>query len=342
MGGAQPIRRRVIVPRWVGMPAPVPAAPASGVRDSRRRENYRPAHDETPCASALSLGEGVFVSDPDALLALLGGEEPIARTRLRTRDHPSEHHASALEQLDDNEVTVDEEGEDDDDDSQPTPTLLTVADALVLYRRWQPFADELAREIHQRVACAVSRDELESIAREALWRVSRRFDPSRGVSFINWAKWRVEGALLDALRLRRIRVRDGRVLGTIDRLHAFLRGRIRFGDRGSLRDEHAKWLAAWGAVSGVRAAGVDAAYADARSPEDALAFAQQLATLDGVIEELEPREAELIKLLYFGEATLDEAGLLLGLSKSWLSRIHGTALESLRRGMIRAVPPAQR
>ena len=225
--------RRVIVPRWVGTPAPVPAAPASGVRGSRRLENSRPAHHETPCVLApLLLGEGVFVSDPDALLALLGGEEPIARTRLRTRDHPSEHDASALE---DDELTV-EEGEDDDSYSQPTPTLLTVADALVLYRRWQPFADELACEIHRRVAHAVSRGELESIAREALWHVSRRFDPSRGVSFINWAKWRVEGALLDALRLRRIRVRDGRVLGTIDRLHVFLRGRIRFGYRAGLRD----------------------------------------------------------------------------------------------------------
>jgi len=61
-----------------------------------------------------------------------------------------------------------------------------------------------------------------------------------------------------------------------------------------------------------------------------------------LIEELEPREAELIKLIYFGEATLDEARLLLGLSKSWLSRLHGFALESLRRGLIRAVPPAQR
>ncbi|CAN5800232.1 FliA/WhiG family RNA polymerase sigma factor [soil metagenome] len=207
---------------------------------------------------------------------------------------------------------------------------------------WQPYADELARQVHGRIARAISRRDLESIAREALWRMARRFDPSRGVPFIYSAKQRVEGALIDALQLRRIRVRYGRVLGTIDRLNVFLRGRVRFAERESLREEHAAWLTTWGAISGVRAGGADAVSADARSPEDHLTIAQQSATLDDVIEALEPREAELIKLLYFGEATLDEAGLLLGLSKSWLSRLHVEALASLRRSLIRAVPPALR
>jgi len=345
MGGAQPIRRRVIVPRWVAT-----AATTNGVRDSRRRESSPPKTRQenlAPRASALPLGEGVFVSDPDALLALLDGDEPTAQAR-RTHAHPSEHDdnsASAREQLEDDEVTVDEAGDaEDDGDSQPAPPppLLAVADALVLYEMWQPYADELARQVHRRIARAISRRDLESIAREALWRMARRFDPSRGVPFIYSAKQRVEGALIDALQLRRIRVRYGRVLGAIDRLNVFLRGRVRFAERESLREEHAEWLTTWGAISGVCAAGADAVFADARSPEDHLTIAQQSATLDEVIEALEPREAELIKLLYFGEATLDEAGLLLGLSKSWLSRLHVEALESLRRSLIRAVPPALR
>jgi len=320
------------------------------VRDSRRCESSPPKpktrHEKlAPRCAALPLGEGVFVSDPDALLALLDGEEPTKRPR-RTRVQSSEHddNASAREQLEDDEVTGDDDVDDDGGSASqpPTPPLLAEAEALVFYRQWQPYADELARQVHRRIARAISRGDLESIAREALWGMARRFDPSRGVPFISWAKWRVEGALIDALQLRRIRVRDGRVLGTIDRLRVFRRGRPRLGDRESLREEHAEWLATWGAVSGVRAAGVDVASDDARSPEDDLAFAQQSATLDDVIEELEPREAELIKLLYFGEATLVEAGLLLGLSKSWLSRLHAEALESLRRGLIRAVPPALR
>ena len=44
------------------------------------------------------------------------------------------------------------------------------------------------------------------------------------------------------------------------------------------------------------------------------------------IEELPEKERKLIKMYYFQNKTLEEAGQKLGLSKSWTSRLHARAL----------------
>ena len=221
--------------------------------------------------------------------------------------------------------------------SEATSAAATVShgEALTLFRQWQRVADALARQVHRRVRRAITREEFESIAREALWFAARRFDPSRGVPFMQFARRRVEGAIVNALRLRRIKVRSGRAVGSVDRLHLFLTGRTRFADRESLREERARWLVT------VKEFSAPALGDAALSPEDAVALAEESSSLRAAIAELAPREREreLMELLYFGDATLDEAGLLLGLSKSWLSRIHGCALESVRRTLLRERRP---
>ena len=47
------------------------------------------------------------------------------------------------------------------------------------------------------------------------------------------------------------------------------------------------------------------------------------------IESLPDKERKLVKMYYFQNKTLEEAGTDLGLSKSWTSRLHARALEIL-------------
>jgi RNA polymerase sigma factor for flagellar operon FliA len=47
------------------------------------------------------------------------------------------------------------------------------------------------------------------------------------------------------------------------------------------------------------------------------------------IEELPEKERKLVKMYYFQNKTLEEAGYKLGLSKSWTSRLHARALNLL-------------
>jgi hypothetical protein len=55
--------------------------------------------------------------------------------------------------------------------------------------------------------------------------------------------------------------------------------------------------------------------------------------LKAEIERLPEKERAIVELHHFGDATIEEAGLLLGVDKSWASRLHTRALDLLRRAL---------
>ncbi len=59
-------------------------------------------------------------------------------------------------------------------------------------------------------------------------------------------------------------------------------------------------------------------------------FEQLQKTLTWVIEQLPTQERTTLKLYYFQQLPFNEIGKRLGLSESWVSRIHKRALEQLR------------
>lgn len=67
-----------------------------------------------------------------------------------------------------------------------------------LLRRWEP----LVRRLVSRLGGAEEREDLEQVARIALWQAARRFDPARGHRFSTFAYPTIQGALLQHLRDR--------------------------------------------------------------------------------------------------------------------------------------------
>jgi RNA polymerase sigma-B factor len=67
-----------------------------------------------------------------------------------------------------------------------------------LLRQWEP----LVRRLAGRWGSAAEREDLEQVARIALWQAARRFDPARGHPFISYAVPTIQGALLQHLRDR--------------------------------------------------------------------------------------------------------------------------------------------
>jgi RNA polymerase sigma-B factor len=67
-----------------------------------------------------------------------------------------------------------------------------------LLRQWEP----LVRRLAGRWGNAAEREDLEQVARIALWQAARRFDPARGHPFITYAFPTIQGALLQHLRDR--------------------------------------------------------------------------------------------------------------------------------------------
>ena len=67
----------------------------------------------------------------------------------------------------------------------------------------------------------------------------------------------------------------------------------------------------------------------AKNSEQVAQFQQLKDHMKSSIELLPSKERKLIKMYYFQNKTLEEAGADLGLSKSWTSRLHARALEML-------------
>jgi RNA polymerase sigma factor for flagellar operon FliA len=177
---------------------------------------------------------------------------------------------------------------------------------------------------------------------------ARSFDPSRGVPFKRWASLRIRGSIIDALR------QSGNVPR---RVHARLRA-IEAGDRmqDALLEEDSAAPATDASDADHRLgnylAGIATAMAmgllatptgpdpeDVRdqteSAEDQLARAELVSIVREAVERQPEAERHLLKRHYFDGVQFDEAAKELGLSKSWASRIHARAIESLAKEMRR-------
>ncbi|HEY1696576.1 MAG TPA: sigma-70 family RNA polymerase sigma factor [Polyangiaceae bacterium] len=198
-----------------------------------------------------------------------------------------------------------------------------------------------ARQVLGRAGRSVTLDDLRSFGREGLLQAARTFDERHGVPFRRWANMRVKGAMLDGVRqwaslprkvyqeMRGVEAAD-HVLATYeeqdekqpasspeaadDRLGSYLAGMataIAFGTMvGAPRDE----------------VGDDG---KSITPEDRLGEAETLALVRSVVAKLPDQERALIERHYFEGETLEKAAAGIGLSKSWGSRLHARAIESI-------------
>lgn len=207
-------------------------------------------------------------------------------------------------------------------------------------------AVQLARRIGR---SPVTLDDLRSFGREGLLTAARSFDASRGVPFRRWANLRVRGAMIDGVRqwgeLPRRVYRELRAMEAADhvlesyaeedaadpahtpeaadaRLTAYLAG-----------------MATAIAVGTVAPATREEALDEGRqaTPESLVGELELVTKLRAIVASLPDRERTLVERHYFGGETLDAAAMSLGLSKSWGSRLHARAIESIGRQLRKLV-----
>lgn len=172
-----------------------------------------------------------------------------------------------------------------------------------------------------------------------------RFDPARGVRFQTFAVPRIRGAILDAVRAndwapRSVRTRQRAMAAAAAALEARLR---RSPTPEELRRELGLTARAFDALSLDVTRGslselgphVDQLADFSNDPAEALERAEESRLLWESIASLAPRERQVILLYYVEDRTLKEIGDLLGVSESWICKIHAkamrTVLEHLRQ-----------
>jgi RNA polymerase sigma factor for flagellar operon FliA len=221
-------------------------------------------------------------------------------------------------------------------DSPPTPEVLARFHAEL------DLVDIVARQIGRRLPPSVaSTDDLRSFGREGLLSAARTFDASRGVPFRRWANVRIRGAIIDGVRQwgdmpRRV-YRELRAIEAGDRmLEAYDEE-----DAGGApttpeaADERlSSYLAgiataiAVGTVCVTKRENVDLDGRNA-TPEALVMDREVLGLVQAIVEQLPPQERTLVERHYFAGETLDAIASSMGLSKSWGSRLHARAIESI-------------
>ena len=208
-----------------------------------------------------------------------------------------------------------------------------------LIEQYLPYAASIAGRVMQTLSSAVDFDDVMCNARLGLLEAARKFDPTMNVDFKTFAYYRIKGAVYDGLRKT----------GWIPRA---LYAKIKFEQASNeylqfvaerqgasarlVENEMGEIYDTVNSLASIYVISLDAAEEateiedqKAKNLEHSAEFQQVKKMMKGAIESLPEKERKLVKLYYFQNKTLEEAGTLLGLSKSWTSRLHARALEIL-------------
>jgi len=211
---------------------------------------------------------------------------------------------------------------------------LRVKDAFDLVRA-------CAFNVRRQLGRSLEIDELQGMGGEGLLEAARSYAPELGVPFRAWAYFKIRGAMLDGVRRQSVLPRAA--YAKLRALEAAQQARD-----GQMEDEAASAtetaeaadarvanttasiaMAMAAAFLGAKHGVSDQIKDEAESPEEAVIRSTLMEKVRGAIAKLPENECALMTAYYFEEATLEEAGARLGLSKSWSSRLHARALESV-------------
>jgi len=76
------------------------------------------------------------------------------------------------------------------------------------------------------------------------------------------------------------------------------------------------------------------------SAEEAVVLAEQSRNLRRSLSQLPETNRQILEHCYFQGLTLEQIGRKLGLSKSWVCRLHAKSLEMLRKKLVQVTAPA--
>ena len=219
-----------------------------------------------------------------------------------------------------------------------------------LIEQHQGLVRSLAVKIHRRLPQRVELDDLIGYGEVGLAEAARDFDPGRGLQFSTFAYYRIRGAIYDGLskmtwfgRAHYQQVRNEQMSGEVLRADAEKENDA--GATAKTDDEsELRWLRD---LSRTLAVVYLASHADEKdhAGSDALVDTSTLSPLETAMRReiyhrlhqligcLPPESGGLIRAVYFEGLTLQEAGLRLGISTSWASRLHAKAIEQLGRSL---------
>jgi RNA polymerase sigma factor FliA len=209
-----------------------------------------------------------------------------------------------------------------------------------LIERYLPYVRSIAGKIMKTLSAHIEFNDLVRHGEVGLIEAADRFDPKVGVNFKTFAYYRIRGAIYDGLRemgwLSRTQYARQKFQEAATSYLAAA-GADGGGPPGSVQDEVNAVSELVGGLVPIYITSLEAGDAmqieDDRgpTPSEELEMGESRQAIFESIEELPEQEREIIQMYYFKDLTLQEVSERLGLSKSWASRLHSRAVQSLQK-----------
>jgi len=234
---------------------------------------------------------------------------------------------------------------------------LSAADRQKLVDANVPFVRSIASKIKDQLPREIEFDDLYNYGMQGLLEAAERYDRRHGVTFQTFAYYRVRGAMFDGLRN----------MGWLPR-HEY--ARLRFEERAAayltnlsereagagvsaeaaavvnIEDEVRQVAEALGGVAAIFVTTMegqkekgDVATGMTPTPQVDVERQERDVAVEAALRELPDKERRLLQLYYFEDRPLEEVGKIMGLSKSWSSRLHARAIDLLKDALKRQVGP---
>lgn len=204
----------------------------------------------------------------------------------------------------------------------------------------------VARNISRDVPRHVTVDDLISYGQLGLLDAASRYDPTRGAAFSTFAYYRIRGSMFDQVRKDQgqdpvLRARMGARAAVDDLIE----------QRAAEGPASADALDAARALSGLLEDAATALLLEETaaamrpepipSPEEAAMVRDTARDIREALDDFPERERGLVEKVYLEGLTIEQAGIQLGMTKGWASRLHARALGRLRErlGHYRSADP---
>jgi RNA polymerase sigma factor for flagellar operon FliA len=212
-----------------------------------------------------------------------------------------------------------------------------------LIETYRSYSHAISAEILKKLPSSVDRDDVIGAAELGLVEAARNFDPARGVLFKTFAYYRIRGAIYDSLRKMGWLKNDAHLRFEAS-ANEYIKDYTEAGALNSVPSPSAAAQEVQQLTSSVLTSfllSLDASNTDIPDPkgvsaEDAIVESEARQQLRTALAQLPENNRLLIEQYYFQDATLEQIGGRLGLSKSWVCRLHAKSLDMLRGFMSHA------
>jgi RNA polymerase sigma factor FliA len=225
------------------------------------------------------------------------------------------------------------------ENSTAAQTALVDRDELV--ERYRPYVYSIAKQVLHTFPVKIDFEELVGYGMIGLLEAADRYDPRRKVSFVTFSYYRIKGAIFDGLRQMGILTRTPNDAWV--RRESVLNDLVQTASDDELEnsatsvDDEIQTVEKFVdslipayllSLSEENAPDV----ADSRElPNVSVEFNETIKIVREIVRELPDKEKEIIEALYFKHLSTTELAKIMGVNKSWVSRLHSKAVNRLRQ-----------